>query len=123
MKKKFKILHFLSPLIYQNQKCTTIKLIRAVPEISPILDEPEYENLLAHDRTATAEIRITNLDDLETDEKLVQEDHIYFAHVNLIKMKHFHCQHVFSFLFVQQTNIAMIHDHQLRRQISHTFDF
>ena len=52
-----------------------------VADPSPILDKPQYENLIAHDQTATAEIRITNLDDVETDEKIVQEDHIYFAHV------------------------------------------
>ena len=56
-----------------------------VAETSPILDEPEYENLIGQDQTATAEIRITNLDDeIETEEKIVQEEHIYFAHVNLL---------------------------------------
>lgn len=79
------VLHspFLVSVDLPRPKVTDDQIDSAAVEISPILDEPEYENLIAHDQTATAEIRITNLDDLEADEKIVQEEHIYFAHVNL----------------------------------------
>lgn len=58
--------------------------------------QPIYENV-RQTETIIYERQITNLDEDENENFVVEEDHIYYAH---------------------QTNIASIQEHQLCRQIS-----